>query len=80
MAGSPNLHNNTATVQLLNRREEYTVNIGLFVLEVLRIHQLTHHSQDKTTKHATICTNAEPIFVTYCAENVRTLLLITLNP
>ena len=76
MAGSPNLQ----LLQLLNRREEYIVNIGLFVLEVLRIHQLTHHSQDKTTKRTTICTNAEPIFVTYCAENVCTLLLITLNP
>ena len=76
MAGSPNLQ----LLQLLNRREEYIVNFGLFVLEVLRIHQLTHHSQDKTTKHATICTNVEPIFATYCAENVCTLLLITLNP
>ena len=37
VAGSPNLHNNTETFQLLNRREEYTVTNGLFVLEAFRV-------------------------------------------
>ena len=59
----------------LNRREEYTVAIGLFVLEVLRLHQLTLNSQNKMTQWSML-----PLTQTYfCHLRCRECVYLALS-